>query len=102
MIAKTYTQTDRQTDRQTGLIRLLQYVYGFAFVRLGDIGKVSMCKRIMKADTTNEGDIPFYKIGTFGKKADAFIKKDKYEEFISEKGRCFNFGCGNYRKICHL
>ena len=73
--------TDRQTDRQTGLIRLLQYVYGFAFVRLGDIGKVSMCKRIMKADTTNEGDIPFYKIGTFGKKADAFIKKDKYEEY---------------------
>ena len=40
-----------------------------------------MCKRIMKADTTNEGDIPFYKIGTFGKKADAFIKKDKYEEY---------------------
>ena len=71
----------RQTDRQTGLIRLLQYVYGFAFVRLGDIGKVSMCKRIMKADTTNEGDIPFYKIGTFGKKADAFIKRDKYEEY---------------------
>lgn len=73
--------TDRQTDRQTGLIRLLQYVYGFVFVRLGDIGKVSMCKRIMKADTTNEGDIPFYKIGTFGKKADAFIKRDKYEEY---------------------
>ena len=76
-----FRQTDRQTDRQTGLIRLLQYVYGFAFVRLGDIGKVSMCKRIMKADTTNEGDIPFYKIGTFGKKADAFIKRDKYEEY---------------------
>jgi len=73
--------TERNGTERAGLIRLLQYVYGFAFVRLGDIAKVSMCKRIMKADTTNEGDIPFYKIGTFGKKADAFIKRDKYEEY---------------------
>ena len=59
----------------------MQYVYGFAFVKLGDIGRVAMCKRILKSDTTSDGDIPFYKIGTFGKEADAFIKKDKYEEY---------------------
>ena len=59
----------------------MQYVYGFAFVKLGDIGRVAMCKRILKSDTTSDGDIPFYKIGTFGKEADAFIKRDKYEEY---------------------
>jgi type I restriction enzyme S subunit len=26
-----------------------------------------MCKRIFKEQTQTEGDIPFYKIGTFGK-----------------------------------
>lgn len=31
----------RQTDRQTGLIRLLQYVYGVVNVRLGDIAEYS-------------------------------------------------------------
>ena len=36
-----YALTDRQTDRQTGLIRLFQYVFGFAYVHLGDIAKYS-------------------------------------------------------------
>ncbi len=48
---------------------------------LGDIGKVSMCKRIFKEQTTPTGDIPFYKIGTFGKQADAFIPAEIYREF---------------------
>jgi len=48
---------------------------------VGDIGKVSMCKRILKHQTTPTGDIPFYKIGTFGKEPDAFISKDIYNEF---------------------
>ena len=29
------------------------------------------------------GDVPFYKIGTFGKKADAYISKQKYAEYRS-------------------
>ena len=51
---------------------------------LGEIGKVSMCKRILREQTTPEGDIPFYKIGTFGKKADAYISKELYNEFKSK------------------
>ncbi len=42
---------------------------------LGDIGDVRMCKRILKNETQPEGDVPFYKIGTFGKKANAFISR---------------------------
>lgn len=49
--------------------------------KLGDIGSVSMCKRIFKEQTTENGDIPFYKIGTFGGKADAYISKDLFEEY---------------------
>ncbi|OCL94302.1 putative type-1 restriction enzyme specificity protein [Aliarcobacter thereius] len=48
---------------------------------VGDVGKVSMCKRILKDQTTSDGDIPFYKIGTFGKEPDAFISKVIFEEF---------------------
>lgn len=48
---------------------------------LGNIGKVSMCKRVYKEQTMAAGDIPFYKIGTFGKEPDAFISADIYNEF---------------------
>lgn len=44
-------------------------------ISLSDIGKVSMCKRILKSETSNTGDIPFYKIGTFGGKANAIYYK---------------------------
>lgn len=50
-------------------------------LRLSDFGKASMCKRIFKDETSEAGDIPFFKIGTFGKKPDAFISREKYEDF---------------------
>ncbi len=40
-----------------------------------------MCKRIMKAETAPIGDVPFYKIGTFGKKPDAYISREKFEAY---------------------
>ncbi|POS02274.1 type I restriction enzyme S subunit [Flavobacterium croceum DSM 17960] len=51
--------------------------------KLGNIGNPSMCKRIFKEETTNDekNGIPFYKIGTFGKIADSFISKERYEEY---------------------
>ena len=52
--------------------------------KLGEIGKVSMCKRVLKAQTDDLGEIPFYKIGTFGKQADAFITKELYNEYKSK------------------
>lgn len=48
---------------------------------LGDIGDVRMCKRILKNETKPEGDVPFYKIGTFGKKADAYISRYLFEDY---------------------
>ncbi|MFQ3576760.1 MAG: restriction endonuclease subunit S [Cytophagales bacterium] len=48
---------------------------------IGEIGNPKMCKRIFKEQTTTVGDIPFYKIGTFGKEPDAYISKEIYDEF---------------------
>ena len=45
------------------------------------IGSVVMNKRIFKNQTFEIGDIPFYKIGTFGGKPDAFISRALFEEY---------------------
>ena len=88
------TFTELQAELQAELQkRLQQYNYyrdnifqfegrtDVEWKKLGDIGKVCMCKRIMKDQTSSSGDVPFYKIGTFGGDADAFISKELFEEY---------------------
>lgn len=48
---------------------------------LGWIGEVRMCKRIMKNQTSDIGDIAFFKIGTFGKKPNAYISREVFDEY---------------------
>ena len=52
--------------------------------KLGDIGTVLMCKRVFKEQTDDEGDIPFFKIGTFGGTPDAFISRELFEDLKSK------------------
>ncbi|WRA26915.1 restriction endonuclease subunit S [Helicobacter pylori] len=61
--------------------RLKGFNQNWQRVRLGDVGKPCMCKRVMKHQTTRYGEIPFYKIGTFGNTADAFISKKLFLEY---------------------
>lgn len=49
--------------------------------KLGEIGSVSMCRRIFKEQTSENGEIPFYKIGTFGGEPDAYISRELFEEY---------------------
>ena len=49
--------------------------------RLGEIGDVKMCRRVFNNETSPTGDIPFFKIGSFGKVADAFISKELYLDY---------------------
>ena len=56
----------------------------FTTYKLNEIAPVCMCKRILKSETNNKGGIPFYKIGSFGKKTDVFIDKDKFELYKSK------------------
>ena len=60
---------------------LLKPKAGWRQISLGDIGNVLMCKRILKNQTTETGDVPFYKIGTFGKTPDSFITRAVFEDF---------------------
>ena len=55
-----------------------------AKISLGDIGPICMCKRILKSQTNTVEGVPFYKIGTFGKKADAYISKETFDEYRSK------------------
>ena len=48
---------------------------------LGEIGEPCMCKRILKEQTSSTGDIPFYKIGTFGGIPDAYISRELFEQY---------------------
>ena len=55
--------------------------YSWEQRKLGEIGSVSMCRRIFKEQTSENGEIPFYKIGTFGGEADAFISRELFDEY---------------------
>ena len=71
------------TERNGTLIKLLQYVFGYVRISLGDIGSICMCKRILKSQTNTVSGVPFYKIGTFGKEADAYISQETFNEYRS-------------------
>jgi type I restriction enzyme S subunit len=49
--------------------------------KLGENCNILMCKRIFASQTTEKGDVPFYKIGTIGNTADAYISKKIFEEY---------------------
>lgn len=48
---------------------------------MGDVGSVAMCKRVFKEQTFDEGEVPFYKIGTFGGDPDAYISRKLFDEY---------------------
>ena len=50
-------------------------------LRLGEIGKISMCKRILKSQTNEFSGIPFYKISTFGGTPTVYIDEKVYLEY---------------------
>ena len=53
----------------------------FKRYKLGDLGDICMCKRIMKSETSDIGDVPFFKIGTFGQAPDVYISRSLFEEY---------------------
>lgn len=49
--------------------------------KLGEFTNVLMCKRIHTNETCDSGDVPFYKIGTLGGEADAFISRELFNQY---------------------
>ncbi|ENM3821639.1 restriction endonuclease subunit S [Vibrio cholerae] len=73
-------------------------------VTLGDIAEVRMCKRILSYQTAKNGEIPFFKIGTFGGEPDAYISTSLYREFKAkfsypEKGDVLISAAGTLGKM---
>ncbi len=50
-------------------------------MKIGKIADICMCKRVFSEQTGENFEIPFYKIGTFGKKADTYIPRKLFEEY---------------------
>lgn len=72
---------DLFTSKEASILRFKGFSGKWEKHKLGDFGTVAMNKRIFKNQTTETGDIPFYKIGTFGKKADSFISRKLFEQY---------------------
>ena len=62
-------------------LRFKGYVDAWEQRKFGDVGTVAMCKRIFKEETSENGEVPFYKIGTFGGEPDAYISREVYEKY---------------------
>lgn len=60
---------------------MVTYPTDWAAMQLRDIGYIQMCRRIFQSQTKTYGAIPFYKISTFGGKADAYISQELYEKY---------------------
>lgn len=62
-------------------IRFKEFTDAWEQREFGDVGTVAMCKRIFKEETSENGEVPFYKIGTFGGEPDAYISREVYEKY---------------------
>lgn len=60
---------------------MVTYPTDWAPMQLRDVGYIQMCRRIFQSQTKTYGAIPFYKISTFGGKADAYISQELYEKY---------------------
>ncbi len=67
--------------RKAPVLRFKGFTNDWEQHTLGDFGSVAMNKRIFKNQTTDKGDVPFFKISTFGKKADSFISNNLFEKY---------------------
>ena len=65
-------------------LRFAGFIDEWEQCKLGEISSVAMNKRIFKEQTSDQGEIPFYKIGTFGSEPDAFISRELFEEYKSK------------------
>lgn len=77
MLQKMFPKKDAKKPE----IRFAGFTNDWEQRKFGDVGSVAMCKRIFKEQTSDEGEVPFYKIGTFGGEPDAFISRKLFDEY---------------------
>lgn len=77
MLQKMFPQDGKKVPE----IRFEGFTEDWEQRKFSDVGSVAMCKRIFKEQTSDEGEVPFYKIGTFGGIPDAFISRKLFDEY---------------------
>ena len=68
-------------DLLSGRTRLPGFRGEWRTVKLGELGKVKMCRRVFHSQTQSYGQVPFFKIGTFNTEPDAYISRELFEEY---------------------
>ena len=77
MLQKMFPKKDETKPE----IRFMGFTDDWEQRKLGELGTVQTCKRIFKEQTSEHGDIPFFKNGTIGLEPDSYISREVYEEF---------------------
>lgn len=77
MLVKMFPQNSSKVPE----IRIKGFTDDWEQRKLGELGTVQTCKRIFKEQTSEQGDIPFFKNGTIGLEPDSYISREVYEEF---------------------
>ena len=62
-------------------MRFPGFTGGWESRKIGEDCSVLMCKRIFAHQTSEQGDVPFYKIGTIGAEPDAYISRELFEDY---------------------
>ena len=70
--------------KKVPMLRFPEFSGDWEVRKLGEECNILMCKRIFAEETNENEAIPFYKIGTLGEKADVFISRPLFEEYISK------------------
>lgn len=73
-----------QTKSHIPKIRFKEFSWEWENWKIEYNFQVRMCKRIFNHETSNDWEIPFYKIWTIWKQADSFISKELFEEYKSK------------------
>ena len=71
-------------DFKVPKLRFLRFKNDWQTAKLSDLFSVGMCKRIFSNQTSDTGEVPFYKIGTLGRIPDSYISKELFHEYKSK------------------
>lgn len=76
-----YEQAKRiAAECKQSIVDFIKDVQG-SLIKIGELGRICMCKRIMKHETNTLEGIPFFKIGTFGGTPNAFISPELFQKY---------------------
>ena len=75
------SETQKHTKPNVPNLRFPGFSGEWESRKIGEDCSVLMCKRIFANQTSEQGEVPFYKIGTIGAEPDAYISRELFEEY---------------------